>query len=474
MWRKAHDLFQTFTFRLALIYVGLFSASVVLLFAFIYTFSINHLESQIRDAIKAQYYYLSSEYRQSGSASVEQRIRELIKSNSDSNEVYLLVDRNRNVLAGNLNEWPTKTINEDTFDKKGKWVRFSIEDARETQEGVGVRALMIPLSKWRMLLVGQTLQSTTKVKQVIAKTFGASLALTLLMAFAGALVMTKSVIRRINTINRSAFAIMHGNLSARVPVQSVGDEFDNLSANLNAMLDKIEALMQSISQFTNNIAHDLRSPLNRIITRLDAGLRSIDPKNPARGLMEKNIHDMEELISTFNAILKISELEASTEAKEFEEINLTEMLHNLVELYEPYASERNIRLSCMIDTPQIARGEKHLLNQAFANLIDNALKFSHDGGEIIIRAETNPLQIIIADSGPGIPEEMREKVFEKFFRLEFSRNTRGNGLGLSLVAAIARIHAIGLKLEDNKPGLRVRMIFPTQKKNLIYSEVRTP
>lgn len=459
-WRKFRTVAGTFTFRLALIYVGLFSLSVVTLFAFIYTFANTYLETQVRESIKAQYYLLLSEHNRGGTVGVQKRIQELMKSDNDKSEVYLLTDRDDVILGGNLNEWPTQATEEGKFEKEGTWLRFAVEDARSVEKGIGVRALAMPLSRTRMLLVGQTLSGIAKVEQTITQTFWASLLVTLLMALVGAIVITRSVMTRINTINRSAFAIMHGNLSARIPFRREGDEFDNLSSNLNQMLDKIEMLMQSIGQFANNIAHDLRSPLNRIISRLDSALGTLSESDPARPILEKNIRDMEELVGTFNSILKISELEAHADIRQFEPCELSGLLANVVDLYEPYASEKNIRIRWDFPHPLIVEGEKRLLTQAFANLLDNAIKFSSSGGEILVKGTTSPPEIIIADQGPGIPAAYRDKVFEKFFRLELSRHSKGNGLGLSMVAAIARIHGTIIKLEDNQPGLRVRLIFP--------------
>lgn len=463
MESKLARIVKTFTFRLALVYVGLFGLSVILLFAFIYTFAMNYVEAQVRDSIRLQYNYLADEYRQSGTSGVEARVRELIANDDDASEIYMLVNQKYEKLAGNLNEWPIDAAREGTFEKEGRWIRFHIEGGRNHSEGIEVRAITIPISKWRTLLVGQTLQSNERIEQIIVRTFWASLLLTLAMAFIGAIVMTRSVMRRINVINRSAGTIMHGNLSVRIPFNQGGDEFDDLSSNLNQMLDKIEMLLKSLSQFANNIAHDLRSPLNRIINRLDAGLRTLDSSNPAKQLLEKNIQEMQELIGTFNSILNISELEANTEFRQFEPCDLQRILASLVEFYEPYAAEKDVALMGAIDKPLRIAGEKNLLTQAFANLIDNALKFTPKGGAIAITAhepQWDRLEIAIADNGPGIPAEFRKKVFEKFFRLEQSRNTKGNGLGLSLVAAIADIHNATIALEDNHPGLKVIISFP--------------
>jgi signal transduction histidine kinase len=463
MFSRLARTVNTFTFRLALVYVGLFSLSAVLLFAFIYTFAMRYIDTQVSDSIRLQYSYLLNEYRENGSAGVERRIRELIAEDDEASRIFLLVNREQERLAGNLNTWPKTITKEGTFEKEGEWIRFYIESARNIPEGIEVKALTIPLSKWRMLLIGETMQANDRVKQTIIQTFWASLLVTLMMAFIGALIITRSVIHRLSIINRSAATIMRGNLSARIPATRGGDEFDELSSNLNRMLDRIEMLLLSLSQFSSNIAHDLRTPLSRIINRLDAGLRSIEPANPAYRLLEKNAREMEGLVSTFNSILKISELEARPESVTFEPCDVREVIENLIEFYEPYAAEKHLNFALLpvTDNNYIVQGEKNLLTQAFANLIDNAIKFTPEHGAISISIEQHEgsISVLIADGGPGIPPEYHDKVFEKFFRLEQSRGSKGNGLGLSLVAAIARIHKARITLEDNRPGLRVRIEF---------------
>lgn len=452
---------KTFTFRLASVYVGLFSVSVVILFGFIYTFAMGYVQTQVNDNVRMQYGYLTNEYHQSGSAGVEARINELINADDDGTEIYLLINNKNEKLAGNLNEWPANAIHESSFEKNGNWVSFHIEGTRYSQQNIKVKAITVPLSKWRTLLVGKTLQNTEKIEQIIVQTFWASLLVTLIMAFVGALVITRSVMNRINVINRSAYTIMHGELSTRIPFTKGGDEFDELSSNLNNMLDRIEMLLKSLGQFANNIAHDLRSPLNRIINRLDDGLRKIDDENPARYLLDKNIADMHELIGTFNSILKISELEANTEFRDFQPCNLQKIIENMVEFYEPYAAEKEIMIINHIQSDTMLRGERNLLTQAFTNILDNAIKFTPRGGQVDISCEQNPefIDVIIADNGVGIPSDYMDKVFEKFFRLEQSRHTKGNGLGLSLVDAIAGIHNAEVILSDNNPGLKVCLRF---------------
>lgn len=452
---------QSFTFRLALVYVGLFSLSVVLLFVFIYKFATRYVEQQIVDDIQLQYSRLYDEYQTLGTRGVEERIAQMVENDEEGTEIYLLINAEGERLAGNLEAWPKYDVSESKFGNYGEWIRFSIEGTRTYPRPIRVKAITMPLSKYRRLLVGQSMLAKQKIEQTISQAFWASLLVTVAMAFIGAFVITNSVGRRINIINRSAHDIMHGNLSARIPRTHVGDQFDILSANLNQMLDKIEALLKSLSDFANNIAHDLRTPLNRIVARTEAGMRGLKENSAARRLFETSIQDMEELIATFNSILKISELESNADIGTFEPCDMRLLIERLVELYEPYASEKNVKLQNVIPDGLTIRGEKNLLTQAFANLIDNAIKFSPEEGEVRITGESSDDRIIlsVADNGPGIPPEYHHKVFEKFFRIEASRSAGGNGLGLSLVAAIARIHGATVKLESNNPGLKVILTF---------------
>lgn len=462
MLTKLKRASETFTFRLALVYVGLFSLSVVLLFALIFISAERYLEAQTEDKIRAHYTQLLNEYRDNGSAGVEERIDELARSDEESTEIYLLINREGEKLAGNMEAWPRFVTEEGQFNADGKWIHFFIEGSRTTPDRIEVKALSAPLSKWRTVLVGQSMQNQNRVEQTIIQAFWTSLLVTVAMAFLGAFVITGSVVRRINVINRSVHKIMHGQLSARIPTTKGGDEFDALSRNLNQMLDKIEDLLKSLSDFANNIAHDLRTPMSRVIARTETGLRKLHSDAEATNLLTQNVSDMQELIATFNSILRISELEANKDAHALAPLELGRLLETMVEFYEPYALDKDIALTHHFTEKLWVSGEKHLLTQAFANLIDNAIKFSDTGATVHVRGSRDgeTVTLTIADHGPGIPEDMRKKVFEKFYRLEQSRHSKGNGLGLSLVAAILRIHNAEIALADNAPGLKITLTFP--------------
>jgi signal transduction histidine kinase len=249
-----------------------------------------------------------------------------------------------------------------------------------------------------------------------------------------------------------------------VPTAGTGDEFDQLAENLNSMLDRIETLMAGIRQVSDNIAHDLRSPLTRLRSRLEiARMGELDPAR-ARALIEETIAEADTLLSTFNALLRIAEIEAGRSRAGFGEVDLSEVVRDAVELYEPLAQERKQALAMQVDAGLTITGDRHLLSQAVANLIDNAIKYTPEDREIAVTLSDTPrgAALRVADQGTGIPAEFRDKVLQRFFRLEASRSTPGSGLGLSLVAAVAHLHDAALELGDNNPGLIVTITFPVR------------
>jgi signal transduction histidine kinase len=254
---------------------------------------------------------------------------------------------------------------------------------------------------------------------------------------------------------------MHGDLSQRVAITGSGDEFDQLAGHLNEMLERIERLMEGMREVSDNIAHDLRTPLSRLRSRLEVAL--LEPPDGVRyaEVMRETIAEADALLGTFNALLSITQAEAGEQRTPPEEIDLAEIARAVCELYEPVADERGSALTLELDGPVPVRGDRHLLSQAAANLVDNALKYAASGAvTVAARRVGGEARLEVADHGPGIPPEHRERVFDRFVRLEASRSTPGQGLGLSLVRAVARQHGGGVRLEDNEPGLRAVLALP--------------
>ena len=311
--------------------------------------------------------------------------------------------------------------------------------------------------------MGRDLHELENSRRLIARTLFWGLVITLALGLVGGAMMTRSLVRRIESINQTGREIMSGDLSRRIPTDSSGDDFDELAANLNAMLDRIQSLMEEVRRITDNIAHDLKTPLSRLKNSLERlNLAGLEDPEDRQVLIEQSISEADGLLSTFNALLRIANIESGERRSAFKELELQPLLRDLVEYYQPLAEERQQDLRLKVSAPQSVVGDRDLLFQAFANLLDNAVKYIPARGRIEVRLERQHdcPRVLIVDSGPGIPTQERGKVFRRFYRSEQSRGLPGNGLGLSLVAAVARLHQIDLVLEDNAPGLRVVLSFP--------------
>jgi len=280
------------------------------------------------------------------------------------------------------------------------------------------------------------------------------------MGLLGGAAMGRNLLRRVELVNRTSERVMAGNLSDRIPLDGTSDEFDLLAANLNRMLDQIERLMTVMREVTDDVAHDLKTPLSRLRARLELALLGPVDAGAQREAIRAAIDEADRLLATFNALLRIAEAEVGAGRDLAEPLDLAEVAHSVVEFYEPVAEEKGFSIILTTEPQVKIRGDRHLLSQALANLLDNALKYAC-GGEIQVRVFRSEKAVIeVADHGPGIPAADREVVFDRFVRLEPSRSTPGNGLGLSLVRAVAHRHHGTVTLADNHPGLIVRLEFP--------------
>ena len=445
------NILRSTSFRLALLYMTIFAVSVLVLLGFIYWTTEGFLESQSEETINAEILGLSERYELLGLAGLIHIINERTANDRTRASLYLLADMEYNPLAGNLESWPRSAK------KESNWFRFSLKGTD------GRKALVkhVPLKGDFHLLVGRDDLEKVRVERLIVKSMGWGVGLTLVLGIIGGLFMSRSMLRRIDIINRTSREIMRGNLSRRIPVEGTNDEFDQLILSLNEMLDRIENLMNGVKQVSDNIAHDLRSPINRLRARLEVSMLQQPDIETYRSTIEQAIAGTDELISTFNALLKIARAEAGLKPEDISEVNLATIVKDMVELYEPLAEEKHISLCCEIERDVLLPGDRHLLSQAVANLLDNAIKYTPIGGRITLwltHAKDNAT-LKVADSGPGIPPHAYQDVLQRFYRLESSRNTPGSGLGLSLVAAVAKIHNATIELEDNNPGLAVILVF---------------
>ena len=448
-------LLDTTAFRLTLIYLGLFGVSSLALLGYLYFATAGIMTRQTTETIQAEIDGLREQYRVQGLPRLRQVIEQRSAVQPHRASIYLLNDPAGGWVAGNIDRWP------DVMPGENGWLTFPVKvrpDGLNTESRRAV-ALEFHLRGGYRLLVGREVEERLQLQTRIKHALSWGLGLTLLLGLVGGLVMSRGLLRRVDGINRTTRQIMKGDLSQRISMNAVrGDEFDQLAANLNAMLEQIERLLNGMRQVTDNIAHDLRTPLNRMRSRIEVALISDHESDMLKPVLEETLQDAEAMIATFNALLDIARAEAGSDRSAFEEVDLGDIVENVTDLYQPLAEDKGqtIDLAVLPDQPLVAN--RHLLSQALANLLDNAVKYTPEGGRITISLTSGPM-IKVADSGPGIPAESHDDVLERFVRLDQTRSTPGNGLGLSLVNAVAKLHGATLTLEDNAPGLIVVLTF---------------
>jgi len=448
-----NNLLATSTFRLLLAYVALFAGSVLLLLGFIYWSTVAYMSKQTDATIEAEITGLAEQYRERGLNGLAETISDRLQRDPNSSSVYLFTTPDRRPLAGNLSSWPKVSASADG------WLDFEFRDPRANDKLFQARARAFVLQGDMHLLVGRDTRDLKSTQQLITRALLWGLAITMALAMAGGVLMSRSMLRRIELINQTSRNIMAGDLSQRVPTRGTGDEFDQLAGNLNSMLDEIERLMDGIRHVSDNIAHDLRTPLTRLRNRLERLLTDLADGNPYRQQVEESIADADRLLSTFAALLRIARIEAGGHRSDFSGVDLPALVRDAADLYEVLAEDRHLRLETGIEAGITVDGDRDLLFQALINLLDNAIKYTPAGGSVSLelRRHGEQADIIVADSGPGIPADQRARVGQRFYRLEGSRSTPGSGLGLSLVKAVAKLHRATLLLEDNSPGLRATL-----------------
>jgi signal transduction histidine kinase len=445
-------LLRNSAFRIALGYVALFGVSALLLLGFIYWSTASYMQQQADETIDAEIVGLEERYRLTGLAGLTQSIRERLNRRPAGSSIYLLTDGMSTPIVGNLDRWPTAEVDADG------WMSFELTVMRDEPKH-RVRAKPFALPGGFRLLVGRDMYELQTMRSRLVRTLGWGLALTVGLALAGGVVMSRSRVRRIGAINDAIGEVMEGDLSRRIPAESTGGDIEELVTRLNHMLDELEKLVEGVRRVSDNIAHDLRTPLARLKTRLER-LRYAGVGDEA----EKAVEEADKLLATFAALLRIARIESGERRDAFQPVDLTGLIDDVAELYRPLIEEQNKKF-IVHNAPDVAvSGDRDMLFQAVANLLDNALKHTPAQGrvELSLGKTDGHIDIVVADDGRGIPEHERAKVIDRFYRLDESRTTPGAGLGLSLVAAVVDLHHGELQLEDNPggPGLRVVMKLP--------------
>lgn len=448
------NLIRASFFRLTLLYTGVFCASALALLGFIYWSTVAVIERQTIETIEAEIRGLAEQYNEQGLARLIEIIEERSGAEGDDDNIYLLTDPLLVPLTGNLSNWP-----KDTEDP-GNWLRLTL--SKREQDGFvphEVRARSFILPGGYRLLVGRDMHEKRRFRAIVVGALVWSLGGALVLALTGGLFVTGRMLSRVDQVSRTARKIMDGDLSRRMEKSGSGDEFDHLADSLNAMLDRIERLMIGMRLSTDSIAHDLRSPLTRLKSRIELALRNPPEVDRDREALANVLSQTDAALAVFDSLLRIATAEAGMDAVDFKSFDLAALAQDVTELYRPLAEEKGIELELSADPSAEIRGQHELMAQAIANVLDNAVKFTSAGGRIsvVVRHQNGAVVLTVADSGPGIPRADRQKVLERFVKLEGSRTGPGTGLGLSLVAAVAKLHGAVLRLGDNDPGLEVEI-----------------
>lgn len=439
-------MFRTSSFRLAVMYAGLTGVSFLILFGVIFWSTTRFMRHQIDDSITNELDEIISESRERPPEEIATLVQGL--SRHSSGFYYLLQGANRVVRAGNL----------PALDPKIGIREWGVLPTSANPSFSAVRGRGVEISG-NYLFVGWSTHQLHEMERMVAGSFFWGLAASVALALAGGVVASNRLMRKIEAISETSRDIIEGDLGRRVPVTSAGDEFDNLAGSINAMLDRIEALMNDLRQVTTDIAHDMRTPLTRLRQRLELAQRSSVDAEALHETLAVTVRDIDSILGIFGALLRIAEIDSGARKSAFKNLDFSELLYTVVELYRPAAEDKQQTLHDDIARNLAIRGDHEMLTQLFANLLENAVRHAPQGAKIalIARSVDSSIDVVVSDNGAGIPVEMRGKVLQRFYRLENSRTSPGNGLGLSLAAAIVKLHEAVLTLSDNNPGLCVKV-----------------
>ena len=464
-------LLRTTAFRLTLVYLVLFALYAALLLFFFALNARRLITEQITTTVNAEVAGLNDQYDRGGIGRLAAVVE--IRSRRPGSSLYLVATPLGQGLAGNV-----ASLEPGILGQSG-WVETAYRRL-DAPEGTEHHALVLvsELEGGFHLLVGRDIEERQRIYDIITTAGRWSMAAVVVLGLGGGFFVSRRILRRVDAITEKSETIMAGNLSGRLPVAGTGDEIDRLALNVNAMLDRIESLMRGFKEVSDNVAHDLKTPLTRLRNRCEAALRNAKSDAEFRAALDSTIEESEGLIRTFDALLMIARAESGEAGRGMDELDAAEIARGVAELYEPVAEEKGLRLVVEAPGPAPVRGHRELISQALANLLDNAIKYAAPAPQLVAAGgpaapdQAPPaitvtagvagdrVVLTVADRGPGIPAESRAHAVERFVRLEQSRSQPGSGLGLSLASAVAHLHHGELKLEDNAPGLRVTILLP--------------
>ena len=452
-------LLRTTVFKLSLVYLVVFALGAGLVLVRVGMNVKELFDDQIDQTVEAEIAGLAEQYRQGGIRRLVETVER--RANQPGSSLYLVTTFAGERIAGNVAQLPVGVLERPGLIE----TRYARTDGIIAEHRALARIFLLP-GGFR-LLVGRDLEDREALRGLMLRALFTSLGWLVLIGTAGGIFVAMRVLRRVDAMSASAQTIMSGDLAQRLPRTGSGDELDRLATSLNAMLERIGELMKGLQEVSDNIAHDLKTPLTRLRNGVDEALRTAQSPDDYRACLEKVVEESEGLIRVFNALLMIARLESGAAQEAMQDFDVAEVTRDVAELYDAVAEEQGVMLTLDVAAPLVMRGGRELIGQALANLVDNAIKYgqpSEDGAQALVniaaRRMGDRIELTVADRGPGIAAQDRARVLERFVRLEGSRSRPGSGLGLSLASAVARLHHGALRLDDNEPGLRVMLDLP--------------
>lgn len=476
MYSKLRSLLRVTAVKLSLAYTVAFAILAVIVVVYMTGGAVNFLQEQIKSAVNDEVASLEKVHQDSGLNGLVQAME--LRASAPGANLYVIADPTGRIIAGNILD-----IEADILETEG-WTKHIFEydgfqDVDYTQRAM---ARVFRLSNGMRILVGRDIGEPERFKGVVARALWLAMGTMAVASFLIWIFVGRNALKRIAMVSNSTKRIMAGDRSERLPVTGSNDEFDRLSINMNHMLDRIDLLDDGLRQVSDSIAHDLKTPLTRLRNKVDSALAG-DPDLPtSKNALEEVITDSDQLIKTFNALLMISRVESGSQVAEMSPTNISQIMEDACELYEPVGEDEGFKITHKFETGLIVDGSRELLSQAITNLLDNALKYgaptsSGKAGEktnkknsksqpkihLSLEKQGDKIIAIVKDNGPGIPSDKRAEVKVRFARLDESRTKPGTGLGLSLVEAVAKLHDGALELGDAEPGLIAKLVLPISK-----------
>ena len=464
---KLPSLFRRTPFRLTLLFLALFVATASAVLAYVYVASASEARARAEAGVRSEVEALTAVYRTRGVDALNQALVD--RTLRGGSYLYLLMDKDRKTITGNIS---TSPLEPGAAVQGGRWDDFRLTDTDDEgrvrkRQAIGVE---MPLSGGEQLFVGEDIGDIEAYLSRLTQALWGAMIMVLVLGVGGGLWISRRVEKSMGGLNRVVAAVQDGDLKVRAPVTHSGDELDELGQGLNTMLDRLEGSMASIRHAGDAIAHDLRSPLTRMRAKLEVALIDAEAgKVSGVDALGIALDEADALLKTFNTVLAIARLQAGG-APDPKVFDAAELATDMAELYEPSGEDKGLEFSAEIEKGLLIEGNQPFLAQALANIIDNAIKYTPEGGAVKFRARrrsSGEIEFSVTDTGPGVPDEDRERVLQRFVRLDNSRTEPGSGLGLSLVTAVAEAHGGRVQLDEGPgayggqgPGLRVALVLP--------------